>query len=306
MLSVGAGLATRRSLERVGAGRADLDAWCRLGLVERVTRGVYAEPLVDATREARFRRFVQAVLLARSGTDLVVTGPAALVLQGLPLLGFPPSVVHALGPHAHGRRPVDRVQIVGPAGPDEYKKWEQWIVATPARAVLDCARVFGVAAAVAAADAALREGSTTEARLASSCERMAGKAGVGRARRAVRLANRRSESPGESWSAVVIDDLGFPAPERQHEIWDGDGLAGRVDYWWAGPRVVGEFDGRVKYGRANPGGRAPEDVLWAEKRREDRIRATDVTVVRWTTAELSNPSRLMRLLAPALGGRSRV
>lgn len=169
----------------------------------------------------------------------------------------------------------------------------------------DCARVFGVAAAVAAADAALREGSTTEVQLASFCERLAGSVGVERARRAVRLADQRSESPGESWSAVVIDDLGIPAPERQHGMWDRDGLVGRSDFWWAGPRVVGEFDGRVKYGRANPAGRAPEDVLWAEKRREDRIRATDVTVVRWTAAELSKPSRLMRMLEPALGGHSR-
>src|SRR5674476_401682 len=50
---------------------------------------------------------------------------------------------------------------------------------------------------------------------------------------------------------------------------------GRVDFWWPGARVVGEFDGRVKYGRANPSGRPPEDVLWDEKLREDRLRAAD-------------------------------
>ncbi|NTV39176.1 MAG: hypothetical protein HGA51_04360 [Demequinaceae bacterium] len=104
---------------------------------------------------------------------------------------------------------------------------------------------------------------------------------------------------------MVIDDLGLAHPERQHEIWDGDGHVGRSDFWWAGSRVVGEFDGRVKYGRADPAGRASEDVLWAEKRREDRIRTTGVTVVRWTVAELSNPSRLMRLLVPVLVARSR-
>ncbi len=266
-----------------------------------MTRGVYAEPLVDATRDARFRRFVRAVLLTRDGTDLVVTGPAALVLHGLPLLGSPPLVVHALAPHAHGRRPADRVRIVGPAAPDEYELRDGWMVATPSRAVLDCARVFTVATAVAAADVALREGFATEAQLASMCERMAGRAGVARARRVVKLASPQSESPGESWSAVVIDDLGLSPPERQHEVCDDEGLAGRVDFWWAAPRVVGEFDGRVKYGRANPSGRAPEDVLWMEKRREDRIRATGARVVRWTVAELSNPSGLMRALAPALG-----
>jgi len=154
------------------------------------------------------------------------------------------------------------------------------------RAVLDCARVFGVAAAVAAADVALRSGHTTDDQLALICGRMSGRKGVDRARRAVRLANRQSESPGESWSAVVNDALGLPAPARQHDIRDGECLVGRCDFWWPDYRVVGEFDGRVKYRRANPTGRAREDVLWAEKRREDRMRATNVDVVRWTAAEL--------------------
>ncbi len=292
------GLSTRRGLERIGVTRADLDSWCRLGIVERVTRGVYAAPLVDAKPEAVYRRFVLSVLAANNARSLVVTGPAAIVMHGLPLLGSSPGVVHAIAPHAHGRRLVDRVRVVGPADPDDFEQVGPWRVATPARAALDCARVFGVAAAVVAADAALRSGLATEADLVASCDRMAGKLGVARARRAVRLADGRSESPGESWSAVVFDGLGLAAPDRQHEVRDDQGLAGRTDFWWPGPRVVGEYDGRVKYGRANPSGRAPEEVLWEEKKREDRIRATGLKVVRWTTSELANPSRLARLLAP--------
>ena len=67
VLSVGAGVVTHEGLARVGASRADINAWCRHGLIERVTRGVYVEPLVDATREESFRRFVHGVLLDKDG-----------------------------------------------------------------------------------------------------------------------------------------------------------------------------------------------------------------------------------------------
>jgi hypothetical protein len=41
---------------------------------------------------------------------------------------------------------------------------------------------------------------------------------------------------------------------------------------------VGEFDGRVKYGQSAD--------LWAEKQREDRLRALGLAVVRWVWADV--------------------
>jgi hypothetical protein len=56
-------------------------------------------------------------------------------------------------------------------------------------------------------------------------------------------------------------------------------------------RIVGaiavEFDGRVKY--SDPWrGRAPERVLWEEKRREDEMRALDIRVVRLADADVGS------------------
>lgn len=50
--------------------------------------------------------------------------------------------------------------------------------------------------------------------------------------------------------------------------------------------MVGESDGRIKYGRMLKPGQKPEDVVYAEKLREDAIRAQDGvrTVIRWTWA----------------------
>jgi very-short-patch-repair endonuclease len=49
-----------------------------------------------------------------------------------------------------------------------------------------------------------------------------------------------------------------------------------VDFFWEEQATVGEFDGRLKYT-----GQPNADVLYAEKRREDRLRALGLEVVRF-------------------------
>lgn len=154
------------------------------------------------------------------------------------------------------------------------------------------------------------------------------------------FADEAAESVGESYSRVVIHESGFEAPALQ--VWF-DGVAGgdfapggppergrgiRVDFYWERLGIVGEFDGRVKYGRASEdllsarydsftgewapsearpasGGvqpvfrRGPEEALWAEKRREDRLRALGLQVVRWTWDDLTHPERLKAILSTA-------
>lgn len=59
-----------------------------------------------------------------------------------------------------------------------------------------------------------------------------------------------------------------------------------TDFAWAAQRTVGEFDGKVKYGRLLEPGQDPGDVVFAEKLREDAIRAQGWEVVRWTWPDL--------------------
>ncbi len=113
-------------------------------------------------------------------------------------------------------------------------------------------------------------------------------------------ADARSESVGESLSRARMVELGVELPALQHEIRDGRGLVGRVDFWWERHRLVGEFDGRLKY-RADgiQDQRRVEERVWAEKRREDRLRATGVRVVRWTWAEALDVARMADVLDSA-------
>ena len=107
----------------------------------------------------------------------------------------------------------------------------------------------------------------------------------------------RSESAGESWSRWVFHQNGLPAPEPQFEVCDSIGrLVGRADFGWREQRTLGEFDGTIKYGRLLKPGQRLQDVLVAEKRREDALRDAGWQVVRWIWSELYRPSELLERL----------
>ena len=93
----------------------------------------------------------------------------------------------------------------------------------------------------------------------------------------------------------------MPPEELQLEIvGPGGSFVGRVDFAWPCLGIVGEFDGRVKYGRGLEPGRDLADVLWREKLREDRLRDLGWQVVRWVWADLQDPRALHERLRRAV------
>lgn len=173
-------------------------------------------------------------------------------------------------------------------------------------AVLTCVPQLSVAGGVAVLDAA-RRGRGLLSGQALTTEDVMAHEHLLHSRRRQRafehlwqLSDPAAESPGESWSRVIFHEWGLQAPELQKEFQLPDGGTARVDFWWEGVAVVGEFDGLIKY-RSDSGltGEAAEDVVVREKLREDELRALGVTVVRWTWADLANPQRLIRRLRRA-------
>ncbi|UIJ36253.1 hypothetical protein [Allobranchiibius sp. GilTou73] len=110
------------------------------------------------------------------------------------------------------------------------------------------------------------------------------------------LADRRSGSEGESLSRARMFEMGFPQPELQVRIPDGERRAAYGDFGWGD--LIGEFDGRVKYRADGFSGGAAEEVVWREKLREDAIRRTH-RVVRWIWDDAFEPARLRRILVQA-------
>ena len=122
-------------------------------------------------------------------------------------------------------------------------------VTPPARTAVDLARVRSLASGVAALDHVLHHRMASRAELIREQEAIPrGGRGRQRARLAVALADEKSESAGESLSRVRLFELGYPRPTLQHEFHDERGVfVGRPDMYWRQHKIIGEFDGRVKY-----------------------------------------------------------
>ena len=110
---------------------------------------------------------------------------------------------------------------------------------------------------------------------------------------------------GESLSRTGILLAGMPLPELQIVYPHAFG-EDRVDFRWKRRfhvrriPLLGEFDGEVKYTRAEfMDGRTIEEVVWAEKRREDRLRAPGRSMARWLWADALRPERLRAVLLTA-------
>ncbi|WP_051423443.1 hypothetical protein [Arthrobacter sp. MA-N2] len=118
--------------------------------------------------------------------------------------------------------------------------------------------------------------------------------------RVIDFADAQSGSPGESLSRAQMHLLGFPGPELQLGFQDSDGFVGRADFFWRELRIIGEFDGGAKYLQdENLHGLSAREVVLAEKKREDRLRALGFTVVRWDWPIAKDPAKLTRKLVEA-------
>jgi hypothetical protein len=115
----------------------------------------------------------------------------------------------------------------------------------------------------------------------------------------VEFADGLSGSPGESLSRVQMQAIGVDPPQLQVPFHDADGHIGDVDYYWPELGIAGEFDGDSKYGDARRYAThlTAQEVLLAEKRREDRLRRVVRGVVRWGWATARDRRALATLLA---------
>ena len=290
-----------RDLTAAGYSATELARMGRSGDLVHLRRGAWL-PVPPGDEATRHRMLIQATLAMVVGG--VVSHASAAVLHGLPTfdrLGQ----AHLTRASGRGKRRGYVHLHVAPLAADEVVERDGVVVTSLARTVLDLARCLPYREAVATGDAALRLG-LDRAELEQLLGAASRRPGIGTARRVVGFLDGRSESVGESFSRVVLHRLGLAPSSLQLEVLDGTAaLVGRCDFGWEGQRTVGEFDGRVKYGRLLRPGQDPGDVVWAEKQREDAIRDLGWQVVRWTWADLERErvlgARLQRAFSRARG-----
>ncbi|MQA15159.1 MAG: hypothetical protein GEV09_13600 [Pseudonocardiaceae bacterium] len=277
----------------------------RTGSLTVVRRGAYAVGTPPDGAAARHELRLRADL-EHLTDDAVGSHVSAAVLHGLPTWGISLERVHVSRDRGRsGGRVGRRVHVhAAPLDADEVVAVGGIAVTSVARTVVDLARSVPFEQAVVVADAALAGGLVDRATLDGAVRRAARWRGSPAAHRVVAFADGRSESVGESRSRVAVRRAGLPDPVPQWEVRAAGGrLVGRVDFGWPGLATVGEFDGRVKYGRLLRPGEQPGDAVFAEKLREDELRSLELGVVRWTWADLGRfgpvADRLWRTLRTA-------
>jgi hypothetical protein len=108
----------------------------------------------------------------------------------------------------------------------------------------------------------------------------------------VRLVRVGAESVAESLSRYLMWTQHLPEPRLQFEVYDEFGnLIGRCDFAWPEYGLLGEFDGKEKYGRLRLEGETVQQAVVREKTREDALReATGWLMIRLIWRELFTPS----------------
>lgn len=255
----------------------------------RIRRGAYAPAHVSsaATRDQRYSLRIAAVVGTRRA-PVVVSHYSAARLWRLPIVNPWPQQVHITVEPESGRRSKNGVFVHrSRLDSGEIFTGSAALATSLLRTLTDLARVAPFRDSVAAIDHALHEGLVSTEELLQAIAEQDQPWGQRRALRAIEFASPLAKLPGESFSRVLMHELGFPAPELQHEFPRAIGGRHFGDFWWEGLRLLGEFDGKDKY--LNPAytqGRSAAEIFWAEKQRENELGEHNVNLRRWVWRDL--------------------
>lgn len=286
------GVVTRHQARQAGYAPDEIDFLVRRGEWVSLRRGAYAERDRVATMSNEQRHLALLHAVARSlRTPAVVSHVSAVVLHGLPTWGLDLSEVHISRQNLHASRHEAGVHHHrGNLTRGEVVAVDGVGVTCLARTVLDTARMASFESAIVVADAAFARDPQVQSHALGLLNTMRDWPGARQAGSVVEFADGRSESVGESRCRVCFREAGLPRPTLQYEVFTRHGrLIGRSDFGFLEFRTLGEFDGKSKYLRGHRPGDTPGDVVWREKKREDRLREQGFEVGRVVWAELDRP-----------------
>jgi very-short-patch-repair endonuclease len=249
------GLATFAELVQA-ASRRQLAEAVRLGLVERLGRGLYVLPGRPTDR---------TIAVAYDG---VVSHLSAAVEWDLPLLAAPAKPHITLPTKRRSRPGPAAVLHSGPISPRDRANRLTSLV----RTVMDCARILPFGEALAVADAALASGLTRKDQLIRAAAAMRGP-GRPNARRVAALADGYADSFLESMLRALLLEAGIEGFEPQVTVECGP-LRARVDLGHRKARVALEADSFEFHGS--------RAALAADCRRYDELVAAGWLVLRFS------------------------
>jgi hypothetical protein len=288
------GVFLRKQALACGYSKKEVEWACRRGVWRKVRHGAYADK-ADFERQDEvglYRMRARAVMLVLDEPHVLSHNSSAALLD-LPVWGTELSLVHVTRLHSASARTQAGVKHHHAGCPRAHRLAVEGVLVTcPERTALDVAREYGFEAGVVVTDAVLRSGGSRDL-LRQLLEQMTQWPGVRSAIESVAAANGAAESVGESLARLLVVESGLPTPAPQVAITDG-GFHARVDLLIEELGLVVEFDGKAKYQRGAGNGQASDaDIVWAEKLREDQLRALGYEVVRLTWADLFGARRAL-------------
>lgn len=270
------------------------------GRLVKLRRGIYAEAPHWSELDPRERHMLRIRAAAASASSpIAVAGYSAAALWGMPIGGDWPDEVTLIDRWRGGGRSAGDVRRTArDFGSAQLYEVDGIRCTGIARTALDLARVEPLPGAVATMDWCLSRSNPiaiTKDDLWHELGRLNQWAPRRRLEGTIHLATHLSGSFGESEARVVIFQLGYADPVLQQEFVDEEGTM-FADFTWPRVRVVGEFDGKVKYTREEYTKGDPGEVVWREKRRQDRFGRIGYSMFRVITPDVKDPRRLDAIL----------
>ncbi|WP_153506186.1 PDDEXK family nuclease [Cumulibacter manganitolerans] len=279
------GLITRSEAFALGCTRKELDRAVATGGLRNLWRGILTSAPAPVTAGGRNLELARAIAIAYDEA-LAISHESALLAHDLPTYGTD----------------LARARLVRCNGGDSLRTAEVQIcrsrprlspvlingarVVPAAVGIVQVACEIGVDAGLVAADAAAHRGLIVVDDVVAASRAIGRCPGAARARGLADLIEPATESPGETLTRLIAHRGGVRL-EPQAPITDRRGkVIARVDFLLAAERRIVEFDGKVKYGSSGD--------LYAEKQREDRLRALGYEVVRVVWGDLARPSEVLR------------
>jgi hypothetical protein len=300
------GVFLRREALKLGYDDNMIMRALRLKIWKRVRHGAYCffDTWESATDLEQHLIRARAELCVQPGA-VALSHTTSMIAHGIAVWDVDLSLIHLTrldgGP---SRRTPTAIHHRGRLREEDLTESDGVLLTRPARAVLESSTVLSLESSLVSTDAALHMRLVDLDELMRGHRALVDWPGAQRLQLVLRLADGRSESPGETRSRLLFWTQNLPRPELQFEVYDESGvLVGVTDFAWPGHGLLGEFDGKQKYGRLLRPGQDPGDAVFAEKRREDRLREiTGWSMIRLVWADLYAPSRTGARIARMLRG----
>jgi hypothetical protein len=253
----------------------------------KVRYGVYTtrERWLNLTSDDRTLLRDRASLLV-CGDDAALSHTSAARAHGLPLYGVHEDLSHVVRDTATqtGRTQAGIKHHEPTLVPSDVTQIDGMRVTTLERTVADLSREFGYLTGLVAGDAALRLGAD-QARLREIAQHMTDWKGAPTAAAVAADARPGAETPIETLGRATLLNMGIDDLELQYVITFPSGGLAVCDIYSRGLHHVFECDGRIKYqdqldARGNVV--TPDEVVWREKGREDKVRGQGVGFSRLT------------------------